>query len=554
MYPPLTPETLHSDCLPTEAESSQTAACIFDEEGLKARYDTEINRLRDIASKLEREKESLAEVIGQRKSWISALRRFPLEILDQIFLEVVRDNGHSLSISSEKISTATLPLSQVCSRWRHITQGLPHLWSKLGVDISDLKKNVRPLIQLHLQHAKDSALTVHLYDSDRECGLEPGDDPMEYLGAVGCTVYRTIMKELHRCEELYISLQPKLLSISVDPWFQLTLSFPRLRKFDECLSEEAPDWNSPRIECPRWFRDAVRKRAPMLVHARIDYLSSLSQTMFQCSELTSLEVTVAPRLDSFVEFLSHCTSLRTLIFEDLEFWESTINHGWQTDRALSPITPPVQITSLQRASFTTCDPYDLGVFLRSVVLPGLEDLTIDVTNHHSPAASLVYTKIQGQSQFQSLLLDLLDRSSCQLKRLKLAFDTDDTYKALAISWSQMFEACPQLTHFYFVNADTIPGTAPFDLLLAFVIRDNDPLLLPILTNFKIDGINSSMLEECILHMLEQRARSRACASDFAPLYGTFRFRKEGLYGSSSLHERMGFLRSRGIFCEFEHQK
>ncbi|KAJ8086105.1 hypothetical protein PM082_004925 [Marasmius tenuissimus] len=267
-------------------QSVQTAALIRDEEDLATRYSAEIRRLRIILSNLEREKESLATIIGRRRSWTSAPRQFPVEILDMLFMEVALDayGYYSSNISSEKIHVPTLSLSQVCSRWRRITQGLPHIWSTLRVNIYDLQKDIKPLIQLYFRHAQDTALVISFCDSEKNCGFEPEDDPVEYLGEIGCAVYRTIMKELHRCGKLRIDLQPSILSIAVHPWFQFNLSFPRLRKFYNSLCDEI-DWTDQRVEEPRWLREALQRRAPMLVHAETMYLTPLTQTMFRCSEL-----------------------------------------------------------------------------------------------------------------------------------------------------------------------------------------------------------------------------------------------------------------------------
>ncbi|KAK1229482.1 hypothetical protein PQX77_007452 [Marasmius sp. AFHP31] len=201
-------------------QTIQTATLIRDEEDLAVRYSAEIRRLRIIVSKLERERISRYTYWEETNLGTAAV---PSGDFDKIFMEVALDvyGYYSLNIVSlEKIYATTLSLSQVCSRWRRITQGLPHLWSTLGVDIYDLKRDIEPLIQLHFRHAQDSILAINLFDSEKNCGFEPEDDPKEYLGEVGCAVYRTIMKELHRCGELRIDLQPSTLSIAVHPWFQ----------------------------------------------------------------------------------------------------------------------------------------------------------------------------------------------------------------------------------------------------------------------------------------------------------------------------------------------
>ncbi|KAK1229481.1 hypothetical protein PQX77_007451 [Marasmius sp. AFHP31] len=269
--------------------------------------------------------------------------------------------------------------------------------------------------------------------------------------------------------------------------------------------------------------------------------------MFRCSGLTSLEVSVAPLLDAFVGFLSQCTQLRTLAIEDLEFWESANDLGLH-DSFLPPIVPPAVIPSLRSASFETTTPYHLGVLFRSIILPELEDLTIDLTSYqsgpHFPSLR------QDQSQFQSFLLDLLSRSSCQLKKLRFAFLDTPTYKSVGIHWPRMFSASPQLTHLHLMASrwiSAVPAGASIDFISALAISDHGLPSLPYLGNIEIDGIINA-LEYNILRMLESRATFRTSDSDSPPLRAKFRFVKPPS-NRPPIPGVMELLKGRNILCD-----
>ncbi|KAL0581238.1 hypothetical protein V5O48_000826 [Marasmius crinis-equi] len=550
IHVPLSTDALHSKCIPTEMESKQTALFIQDEERVLARYDKEIERFHHVAASLERERKALTETILHRRSWKSAVRRLPVEILDEIFTEVclgTRDDDYALSIhpgSTEDILAPTVTLSQVCSRWREITHDLPHLWSTLSINIYRILKDVNPLIQLYSKNARDTPLDIFLQDSGRDCGSGPEDDPMGYLGKFGCAAYRLVMKQLHRCRKLKIDLQPKILSIAVDPWFQLNLSFPRLETFHNGLDDDDDDDNM--VEAPDWFRDALYYKAPKLVHAETHYLTSLTETIFRCPVLTSLKVTVCLSPELLGVFLFESPLLQRLEIEDLNF--SDINPF------LAP--PHVVLPALRTLSLTSGYAYDMAVIFRSVTLPSLDSLTINVRSHNINTAH--YGLLMEQMDFQLHLLTMLERSACQLKKLNVGLNQDGTLGAIGLSWQRLFAACSSLTEFHLSQFDWLcePLSTSFcDLLTVLTDSYSAPPSLPNLRKLDIRAQITESFEENVIGMLESWRLTRSGLEADRSLKASFRLRKSNSGAvacrSWDVERRVAELKKEGIACVFK---
>ncbi|KAK0435608.1 hypothetical protein EV421DRAFT_2039044 [Armillaria borealis] len=119
----------------------------------------------------------LATDIAQYKKALHPIRRLPPEVLSEIFLQCIDENGTENEASRFLDATPSCPknsldpsqcpwtLSKVCSKWRAISLSFPRLWSNIHLHVRDKKprKSIRTLnLQLHRSgtHALKVAFTV----------------------------------------------------------------------------------------------------------------------------------------------------------------------------------------------------------------------------------------------------------------------------------------------------------------------------------------------------------------------------------------------------------
>ncbi|KAG7098424.1 hypothetical protein E1B28_000376 [Marasmius oreades] len=136
---------------------------------------------------------------------MSALRRFPNEILSEIFSFCV--GGHSsLSVGPGKaISTISLDISQTCSRWRRVITALPRLWSSFHVNLQNIPDYVDPLIELYIARSGEHDLVIEFSLEDEVAPCWDRRELEENLGKCGIAAADLLVKYISRCGELDLS-------------------------------------------------------------------------------------------------------------------------------------------------------------------------------------------------------------------------------------------------------------------------------------------------------------------------------------------------------------
>ncbi|KAK7029362.1 hypothetical protein VNI00_014616 [Paramarasmius palmivorus] len=165
VYPPLSipQETFRSDYhLPSGEEKNGIRPIIKAEGAELARYDVELKRLREVIEKLEKERDALETRIIERRYFISAQRRIPNEIWDEIFEDVCLSDRYSLAVSRDYVEAHALTLAQVCHRFRQLVKGRPLLWSSICVDLVKLNWDATDLITEYLRASGHADLDVSI--------------------------------------------------------------------------------------------------------------------------------------------------------------------------------------------------------------------------------------------------------------------------------------------------------------------------------------------------------------------------------------------------------
>ncbi|KAJ8078199.1 hypothetical protein PM082_000405 [Marasmius tenuissimus] len=140
----LNDRTLHFDYVPLDAELVSLKAGLEDDMAFVKRCQEELAILQERIKQLKTEKSKADKRLRQYRAVLSAQRRIPAEIWEQIFelvccspdkysLWIVtspEDYGRYTSIQSK---TPPLDISRVCTRWRRVAIGRPSLWDTLSI-------------------------------------------------------------------------------------------------------------------------------------------------------------------------------------------------------------------------------------------------------------------------------------------------------------------------------------------------------------------------------------------------------------------------------------
>ncbi|THU92576.1 hypothetical protein K435DRAFT_671843, partial [Dendrothele bispora CBS 962.96] len=132
--PPNSPSTdmLHSSRTPSESDIPQMKQQLAEYLADLAKYDAQLEELMGIIAELQQKRADLKKYVDEQQSLLSSMRKFPSEILGEIFSLCCSEYG--LSVKREKslelfqVNAPALVLSQICSRWRDVMISLPSLW------------------------------------------------------------------------------------------------------------------------------------------------------------------------------------------------------------------------------------------------------------------------------------------------------------------------------------------------------------------------------------------------------------------------------------------
>ncbi|KAF5368999.1 hypothetical protein D9758_002843 [Tetrapyrgos nigripes] len=157
---------------PSEIEVSQVQRQITEAERSLDRFDAEAR---------DKERDSrIRSRIQVYSTYISPIRRIPIELLTEIFSSL--PNSCGLRVSFDDIDTPTLNLSHVCSSWRAVTLSTPKYWSNLDINLENGRTAMQKIVDVYLRLSGNSPLQLRLSASS-----ETGD-AVYHLDSVGYDV------------------------------------------------------------------------------------------------------------------------------------------------------------------------------------------------------------------------------------------------------------------------------------------------------------------------------------------------------------------------------
>ncbi|KAL0566120.1 hypothetical protein V5O48_015898 [Marasmius crinis-equi] len=238
------------------------------------------------------------------QSALSTCRHVPAELLEIIFSALCLSlHEYSLQIKHDDeektptISTPTLALSQVCSRWRAIARASPRLWSSISVEITELPLGIDAVLELYFTYADSHPLNfriVRVYDT-----LAP------QLSLGDRAIWRVISTRITRCKSLTLGVS------HLDLPEITNLSFPHLESFlqESAIRGTGDDevmWLWRAIgEAPRLTKAGVWNVNRMLPYSQLTSLS----LHFPMAEQVLLLFEVLPTCTRLVDLSLRCVDL-----------------------------------------------------------------------------------------------------------------------------------------------------------------------------------------------------------------------------------------------------
>ncbi|THU81283.1 hypothetical protein K435DRAFT_693911, partial [Dendrothele bispora CBS 962.96] len=125
-------DLLHSSRTPSESDIPQIKQNLAESLAGLVKCDAQIEELMGIIAELQQKRADLKKYVDGHHSLLSSMRKFPSEILGEIFGFCCSEYG--LSVKREKslepfqVNAPALVLSQICSRWRDVMISSPSLW------------------------------------------------------------------------------------------------------------------------------------------------------------------------------------------------------------------------------------------------------------------------------------------------------------------------------------------------------------------------------------------------------------------------------------------
>ncbi|KAK1231632.1 hypothetical protein PQX77_005255 [Marasmius sp. AFHP31] len=332
--------------------------------------------VRSRMNQLEAEKSSAETRVHQYRVVLSARRRIPTEIWEQIFgLIWCLPDEYSLRVSINgqdygkgrhgqptvttllKCDAPLLVISHVCVRWRHIAIGRPSLWDSLSFHISRFRipRTIQRLVKLYLARSQGRISRLRLMTNGAEVNA---------IGQKSCRLWKYLSNHLSHCKDLHLSSHDFQFSIITD-----SFSFPLLESYrfvstERQLLHHIP--HSKALNCaPRLTRISVGIFDPSLKYSRLTFL--------EIGHMDTREL-----LRTLLLVLTDCGRLETLLINDLE-------SGPRVEYEAHPVIPRscnmpflrmLSISDSEDGSLVSGKDSNLSSFLFSLILPSLSSLSL----------------------------------------------------------------------------------------------------------------------------------------------------------------------------------
>jgi len=237
--PSLTTHRLRTGYFPSAVEAADLKASAEAVQIDLDYYDEEVVSLTKALEELKRQRDSVLQYRDKHLGLLAPIRKLPVELLLKIFsLCCTSEEDPGLSVTTDQlephatssiVSTNSLALSQTCGLWRSILLSSPFLWACIRVDLSWKPFDLSALVELYLQRASSSLLTIHIEAFNGVNVTEPhlGFRYCRELGKKSWWLFETLLQTMHR-------------------WVQA--SFDLILHVYEGVQDFAANWESANLE------------------------------------------------------------------------------------------------------------------------------------------------------------------------------------------------------------------------------------------------------------------------------------------------------------------
>ncbi|KAK7043199.1 hypothetical protein VNI00_008553 [Paramarasmius palmivorus] len=398
-----------------------------------------LQAIEDEIARLRAEQLELQTFVDEHLSLISPIRKVPIDVLRDIFLQSMPENGFPACRASE----APLVFTRICRLWREVAISTPTLWNRIYIHLPTPNPDPgQPITEKFLAY-------LHLWRDGVLVWLRrSGTVPLVVSlrgGLDRCSVQEWVFKlhagvvlQLLECTSRWRSLS---LNVSAEIWRIVAMSKAEMPLL-EALAAPFPIGLTT-VEEYENFLKAVVKRAPSL---RKLYLGSLPDNLpVRWDYLT--EVSLQP--PGWPRELRMSQAIQVLYFSCTSLRHFTANIQIETDG--QPTFSPITLPSLQtlnigvmhmRYQHPTDDPEPvLRRFLDCIEAPNLVSFSLNCAESDRRISSL------------TSLLGFLKRSGCALRSLVLSVPAPSTEmndllvsmpSLVQLKLTPVFEAMPWL--------------------------------------------------------------------------------------------------------------
>ncbi|THU92587.1 hypothetical protein K435DRAFT_208538 [Dendrothele bispora CBS 962.96] len=285
--PPDSPfrDVLHSSRVPSESDIPRIKQVLAESLVDLAKYDAHIEGLMGIVAELQQKRADLKKYVDEHRNLLSSMRRFPSEILGEIFDFCCSKHGLSVYgttlLGDFQVNAPTLHLSQTCSRWRDVAISSPSLWSQMTVNFTYPRVcRAKPLIELYLFRSKSAPLSLRLASFGTPSG---GPEDTEHLYAI--SVLSLLLSAAERWEHVDLDTS-HYVDFNLFPDSRvIPPNCPLLKSLKLTLNA---NWNF-RAEDQLWLESLV-ENANSLRKLTLSDLDTDIQTSFKNNRITSLQL------------------------------------------------------------------------------------------------------------------------------------------------------------------------------------------------------------------------------------------------------------------------
>lgn len=291
-------------------------------------YDAEIEALEETLVYLKKCRADVAHSISVYKTYLAPIRRLPLELLREIFLEAC--SSTFLAVPEREIlqtaSQTPLNIASVCSYWRDICLAFPHLWTSIFVNADNAKlteqeKNLVSLFQrrslsrpTHISISADFLITYQ--DS------APDDDPHYDNPIVPYTSLKTVFSPMSPILDLS-SCRSLMLTMGLARQSDLDLPSPHFALLERLYLK---GWFNANNEMALNFSSHMFSDTPRLRELHLHDSGCLTDFNLPWSRIRTLWLELySGTWDQIVDIIDRFPLLDTLVFYGGRFTDPTTN-------------------------------------------------------------------------------------------------------------------------------------------------------------------------------------------------------------------------------------